>query len=405
MFWLVSAWIAAIVVGLLLIRMRRSTDTDDDVALDISFYKDQLTEIDRDLERGVLSQEDAERARTDISRKILKLDAQNPTIGTSDTSRAPLWVMALLAVVLLGGSFGVYNQLGQPGYNDVPLQLRKEFAQKRLEERPSQQDILDQLPASLGPNTPEGDYGQLVVKLRETTATRPNDLEGFELLARIETQLENFNEASRAKGRVIAIKGSEATANDYLDYAESLIIAANGYVSPSAEAALKEALNLDRENGGALYYTGLMMAQNDRPDLTFRIWRKLLNDGPNDAPWIAPIRSQMMDMAYLAGQHKYQLPPETTLRGPTSEDIEAASGMDAEDRNAMIQGMVAQLSDRLATQGGTAQEWARLINAYGVLGEIDQARAIVAEARTVFAANPQDLDLINAAADSIGLAQ
>ena len=79
--------------------------------------------------------------------------------------------------------------------------------------------------------------------------------------------------------------------------------------------------------------------------------------------------------------------------------------MDAEDRNAMIQGMVAQLSDRLATQGGTAQEWARLINAYGVLSEIDQARAIVAEARTVFAANPQDLDLINAAADAIGLAQ
>ena len=89
--------------------------------------------------------------------------------------------------------------------------------------------------------------------------------------------------------------------------------------------------------------------------------------------------------------------------GPTDEELDAAAQMSAEDRAAMIQDMVASLSARLANQGGTSEEWARLIRAHGVLGNADQARAIWEEAQMAFANDDAGLTLLRAAADDAGV--
>ena len=79
--------------------------------------------------------------------------------------------------------------------------------------------------------------------------------------------------------------------------------------------------------------------------------------------------------------------------------------MTPEERQQMIRGMVEGLSQRLATEGGTAQEWARLIGAYGVLGETGKARQIWAEARETFAGRAQALEVLRAAAARAGVAE
>ena len=63
------------------------------------------------------------------------------------------------------------------------------------------------------------------------------------------------------------------------------------------------------------------------------------------------------------------------------------------------------LAERLATEGGPPEEWARLISALGVLGDNDRAGAILDEARTVFGENENALAMINAAAASAGLGE
>lgn len=75
--------------------------------------------------------------------------------------------------------------------------------------------------------------------------------------------------------------------------------------------------------------------------------------------------------------------------------------MSPEDRQAMIEGMVANLQTRLDTQGGAPAEWARLIGAYRVLGREDEARVALAKARAAFAADPGAIDQINAAAEGL----
>ena len=77
--------------------------------------------------------------------------------------------------------------------------------------------------------------------------------------------------------------------------------------------------------------------------------------------------------------------------------------MTTEDRQEMIRGMVARLSDRLATEGGSAAEWAQLIGALGVLGQQDRAKAIYDEAKTRFAADAEALARLESAASMAGL--
>ncbi|HAM91711.1 MAG TPA: c-type cytochrome biogenesis protein CcmI, partial [Rhodobacteraceae bacterium] len=91
--------------------------------------------------------------------------------------------------------------------------------------------------------------------------------------------------------------------------------------------------------------------------------------------------------------------------GPSAADIEAADAMTPEDRKAMIAGMVAQLSQRLASEGGPATDWARLIDAHGVLNRPDQAAQIWLEAQQVFAGNPDALRVLLASARRAGVAQ
>jgi cytochrome c-type biogenesis protein CcmH len=403
-------WIATIVLafgmagllGLALLRGQRNTGPAE--SFDVQVYRDQLGEVDRDLQRGVISKEDAERLRTEISRRILSADAKatSETATTAQPNRLGYTVAALIGATLIGGSYWIYSQIGAPGYGDLGLATRLDMAEDARENRPSQQSAESQLPASDAAEI-QPEYADLVKRLRGAVAERPGDLQGHVLLARSEAAMGNYVAAYRAQERVLSIKGDRATAKDYADLADMMVLAAGGYVSPEAERALEAALSRDDQNGVARYYIGLMMAQTGRPDVAFRVWDGLLRRSPPDATWVPPILAQIEEMAQRAGVNDYQVPSVAASPGPTAEDLENAEDMSPEDRQQMIQGMVARLSDRLATEGGPPQDWARLISSLAVLGDEAQAIAIWNNAQEVFADNPDALEIVREGARAAGL--
>jgi len=109
------------------------------------------------------------------------------------------------------------------------------------------------------------------------------------------------------------------------------------------------------------------------------------------------------EVAQAAGVD-YALPADVAVPGPSAEEVEAAADMTPEAQGAMVQGMVEGLAERLATTGGSAGEWAQLVTALATLGEIDRARAILAEAEAVFAGKADDMGVIRAAAEAAGIA-
>lgn len=406
-FWIIIGVLAVLATAILATALLRKRHGEEPAAAyDLRVYRDQLREVERDLARGVLSEADAERVRAEVSRRILTADAalQKARQGQGQPVALSIAAAATSAMILLGGSLWLYQRMGAPGYGDLPQQLRIEQARVARTDRPGQATAEAQ--TAPAPAIPDSDipprYKDLVTRLRDTVTERPDDLQGQRLLARHEAVLGNFSAAHAAQAQVLRLLGDEARASDHTDYADMLILSAGGYVSPEAEAALAAALTRNPGDGSARYYWGLMQGQTGRPDQAFRIWARLLSESPPDAPWIPPIRAQIEDMAQRAGE-RFELPPgpgpdAAPLSGPDAADIAAAEQMSAQDRSEMVRGMVAQLSERLATEGGSPQEWARLIRALGVIGETDRARAIRDEALQVFATDAAATDLIRDAA-------
>ncbi|WP_271947770.1 c-type cytochrome biogenesis protein CcmI [Ruegeria faecimaris] len=403
-FWaliIATAVLIAVFLGISILRRRDTREPS--TAYDLQVYREQLASVDRDLARGVIADADAERVRTEISRRILAADAQMQSL--SEPQGPSKWISVtasiFVAAILVGGGSWIYLKLGAAGLPDQPLSLRLEMADALRTERPSQAEAEAATPPAPLPQLDES-YASLLGQLRETVSGRPDDLQGHILLAQHEANAGNFHAAYKAQQRVIELSGNTAPADAYSHLAEMMILATNGYISPEAEDALKQSLQRDPRHGPALYYLGQMMVQVGRPDIGYRIWVDALGSAPTNAPWATAIRAQMDDLAFRAGVFN-AAPMPAGNPGPGEDDIEAAASLTAQERQEMILGMVEQLSDRLATEGGSPEEWARLIGALGVVGDIDRATAIYAEAQSVFSDNDNALDILGAAAAQAGV--
>jgi cytochrome c-type biogenesis protein CcmH len=407
-FWIATGAFSALVVMVLMLAVLRPRKAAvPAAAYDLQVYRDQLKEVDKDVARGVLTEEEAQRARTEVSRRLLEADRALTAAKSVEarTSTIDRMILGAGLVATVAGAFAVYLQIGAPGYPDLPLATRVELVEEARATRPSQVEAEAEVPFREGV-APDPRREELVAQLREVMQERPDDPQGLSLLASNEAALGNFTAAHIAQTRLIELLGDQVTGFHFIDQAEMMILAAGGYVSPEAERALMRGLQLEPRNGTARYYVGLMYAQQGRPDLAFPIWRNLMAESTVDAPWLEPIRLQIEEVAFLAGIDVTlaELPQPSgpaPTRGPTAEDIEAAQGMSAGDQAAMIEGMVAGLAERLATEGGPPEDWARLINAQIVLGRTEDAQAVYDEARSVFADLPEALEMLEAAAAPI----
>lgn len=409
LFWMICGAMVLLVGAAIAMPLLRARFGDDDAApaaaYDLQVYRDQLREVERDLQRGVIGAEDAERLRREISRKILDADRRMAEAGSSGARAGWLGAAAVL-LLMLGGAVLLYQREGAPGLPDLPMAERLAAAQAVYDSRPSQAEAQAEAPP-LPQGEIDPDYEALIVELRAAVARTPDDPQGLELLATHEARLGNMEAAITAQRRLIEVQGSATTTADHIILAGLMTQAAGGLITPEAEAELAVALNMDPRNPQGRYMLGLLQAQNGRPDRAFPIWRDLLAEGPPDAPWIAPIRAAIMDLAWLAGEPDYT-PPEApagmpALPGPDADAMAMAEDMSPEDRQQMIAGMVAQLEARMAEQGGSPEEWARLISSHGVLGNGDRARAIWEEASQRFADQPEALAIVEAGARQAGL--
>ncbi len=366
MFWTVALLLSAGVLALFVQAMRRGRDEALAKAADLAVYRDQLDEVERDLKRGTLSAEEAERLRAEVGRRVLDLDrADREEAATAKAPIAP--VAVILALVVVAGTGLVYSSLGAPGYPDMALDDRIAALDARMATRPAQEARL----VELGQPRDAALDAQLATEL--AAASDPDALRAL------------FNERFET-GALQAL---------------ALVVEAQGYVAPEAEVQLRESLRRDASNEMARFLVGEMFLQGGRFDQAFSLWRPIAEDGNPDAPWVTQVRERIETVAQLAGVN-YTL-PESARRGPTGEDMAAAAEMTPEERQAMIEGMVAQLADRLATDGGDVEDWNRLIRSLAILERLPEAQTIYDEAKAKFQGRPAELSFLRLAAVETGL--
>ncbi len=402
LFWAIAGAMVATAAAVLLRAGLRPVPSEDSGRADMAVYRAQLSEAERDLARGIIGDVEADQLKTEIARRILDRDRLAHQTGASAVSGDGLVVPAVVIVALLAGAFGLYQRLGAAGFPDVPHDQRVENAEALRDGRPSQTEAeAEAAKTRPAPAVPSADYATLMDQLRAAVSARPDDIKGLRLLARNERALGNLPAAAAAQAQLVAALGVTVTADDIAALSDIYVNAAGGQVSPEAEAAIAATLKLDPQNGTARFYAGLLEAQTGRPDRAFVFWRDILENGPAEAPWVPYIRAQIAFLAAAAGVD--YTPPATT--GPDAADVTAAAGMSAADRAQMIAGMVDGLEARLAADGGSAEEWAQLLTALGVLRDTDRARAAWVKAQSALAGDKAGLEAVRAAADTAGVAE
>jgi cytochrome c-type biogenesis protein CcmH len=322
---------------------------------DLEVYRDQIAELTRDREAGLIAGAEAEAARLEVSRRLLAAAEQSQSGitarpgGTFRRRAAAVGVLAGLPALALG----LYLALGSPDLPGQPIASRAAA--------PVQNRGLD----------------TLVAQVEAHLAKNPEDGRGWEVVAPVYMRFGRFEDAVKARRNAIRLNG--ASADREADLGESLMALANGVVTDDAKAAFERAVALDPKVPKARFFLGVAAHQDGQGDKAVSIWRGLLSEAPPGSPWAAMVRETLarLEAGTAAGQPAASAP----APGPTADDVAAAGKMAPEDRSAMVRSMVERLAERLARDGSDVDGWLRLVRAYTVLGDRGKAIAAAADAR------------------------
>jgi cytochrome c-type biogenesis protein CcmH len=373
MIWLGFIILTLATLGFLLWPLLRAQrQAADRKAHDVTVYRAQLTEIDEELARGSLTANEAGAAKLEIQRRLLRADAaaEGKTIMASRQSVITGTIVVLLLVPVLGG--GIYLSIGRPQATQVDLAAMQQRAAQEAQIR--------------------AETERLIAQLRERLAAEPNRADGWLLLGRSLLAIDRADEAVPALDRVIALQPDETEA--YALRAEAQTLAADGSVTAPAQRDFRAVLERDPQHPGARYYLGLARLQEGDTRGAYDDWYGLAAESPADAPWLDVVQARLRELAPRLGIALAQAVPEPkpalqATPGPSREQMDAAQQMSAEDRNAMVRGMVDRLAERLQDNPNDADGWLRLARAREVLGEVDAAREAL---RRAVAVAPQRVD-------------
>jgi cytochrome c-type biogenesis protein CcmH len=333
---------------------------------EVTVYRDQLAEIDRDLATGLVGAAEAAAARVEISRRLLAADdAERAVVAAPSTGwRRGVAVMALAGLPVL--AVALYLPLGSPRLADFPLAGRVQTA--------SASQPLD----------------NLVAQVEAHLEKNPTDGRGWSVLAPVLEKIGRFDDAVKAYRNSIAYNGDGAERR--ADLGEAMAAAAGGVVTAEAKAEFERAVALDASDVKARFFLGLSAEQDGRPADAAAIWRAMLASAPAGAPWRGLVQASL---ARVGGG--------AAAPALSDDTIAAAKDMNETDRNAMIRGMVARLASRLQQDGSDVEGWLRLVRAYMVLGDRDKARQALADARQAVGSDAGRLQKLNEGLKDLGL--
>ncbi len=367
---LVPLAIAVLALALPLLR-RRSTDAAADSA--VAILENQLSELVRDEERGLIQPAEARAARVEIERRLLRAAGRvrSREFAAGRLGRA-LVLVALVAVPF--GAVALYARLGSPSQPDRP------FA-SRADER--------QGPAV----SPE--ILAMVANLEARLESDGDDAEGWLMLGRSRLALGRPEQAIEAYRRAVTLAPDDA--ETVAGLAEALMTHSRGVVTPEVQGLMRKLAALAPDDPRPRYFQGLAAAQAGDYNGALEQWRVLLAGAPADAPWRAQIEPSIREAAEALG-----LDPDPILalaRAPTAEEAAAAAmaALPPEERQAQVEAMVDRLQARLETEGGSADEWRRLGQARLVLGERDRAIQAYREALALAPDDPLAMKSLAAA--------
>lgn len=360
--------------------LRRAHRTATRAEFDLAVFRDQLAEIERDMERGLLDAKQAEAARLEIERRILA-SADEAERAARPSGKGRWAVVAAAAGAPIAAAI-MYLVLGAAGMPDAPLAARP-VSPEAAGSPSAEARLREQIP----------DLDAAVVRLEERLRREPDDQRGWLMLGRTYMVMERYNDAAAAFARANAADRDPRIATEE---AEALILANGSTVPPLALKILNEVIAADPREPRARYYIAVAKAQSGDLKGAAQEWTDLIALSPADAEWAPMVREQIAEAAKQLGvkpdsfapsaqaralRQEMPAPPAAVPQRQESVDHPPAGGTALPaGQEEMIRGMVERLAQRLKDNPDDAEGWRMLARSYEVLGQADKAKEALAKA-------------------------
>jgi cytochrome c-type biogenesis protein CcmH len=357
--WILLALMTGAAVMTVLWPLSRAVSLARQDGGDVTFYRDQLAEIARDEARGLMSGPEAEAARVEAGRRLIRATEAAPDPGAAMGEpalrrRRAASALALSVVPLVG--LTIYGALGSPELPSRPL---------------------------LSPATADArttDVATALARIETHLAQAPDDRRGWELVAPIYLRLGRYDDAARAFQASIRL-GADGP-DQLTGYGEALVSAGGGIVSADARSAFEHALAKDPSSAKAQFYLALAAEQDGDASRAREGYSGIVAAAPADAPYLPVVRARLAGLESKPG---------------------AGTETGAAEMRPQIEAMVGGLDGRLMEKGGSEAEWMRLVRSLVVLGRKDDARERLGRAKVALAGDPGAAERLDGLARGLGL--
>ncbi|HZU87782.1 MAG TPA: c-type cytochrome biogenesis protein CcmI [Stellaceae bacterium] len=340
-FWIVAALLLAAALAVLLRPLLRPAEPEAEEEPVAALFRRQLAELEADMAQGRLAAEEAERARAETTRRMLAEAERRrrpaPAAGRGDR----IWRFATavgLAGLVPAAALAVYYMVGAPA------------------------TIGGAAASAVGPHS-LAELQAAATRLEARVKQAPGDRDSRVMLARTLAALGRFEQAEDAFHQAIALAPNAPEL--HAELGEVLVLAAQGRVTPAAEAEFAKAPHDPR----ARYYEAAAAAQRGDVAGAKRALAALLADAPADAPWRKTVEQGLRALA-----------PAPQAAAATNSPSGRGAAAPAPPKAADPAAMVARLAARLERQPGDVAGWLMLARSYRVLGRDADALAALKRA-------------------------
>jgi cytochrome c-type biogenesis protein CcmH len=265
-FWVIAAFLVLAALFFLLPPLWSKNQRKDLLArdeLNVTIFKDQLAELERDLHAGLLTQEQYQTARHDLERNYARdaerTEEQSPTQSDYVVGRATA-VVIFIVLPVLAVSLYVLLGAGVRGLN--PEQVAAEQEQLMQAQGASKETLQE-----------------AVRRLQERIQSEPDNIENWVMLARSHYFLEEYAEASEAFAHASDLLKDEDP--DILaDYADAIAMASERNMLGKPYDLVRKALSINPQHEKSLWLAGVAAFQAQDLQSTLGYWEQLLKAFP-----------------------------------------------------------------------------------------------------------------------------
>ncbi len=359
-FWILATIVTLCALATLVYAVRgdrvnaQAGDADDAVR---AHYSAQLGEIEADTAAGRMDPGEAEAAKGELAREYMRLHGEAADAAPA-SGKLLHHAGFLVSLGIAAVAFGTYAMIGNPHMPASPLAGRTP-------------------PATAASMNVE----DAVQRVEAQLADNPDDARGWSVLGPIYMRMERYADAAQAYRKVLELL--PPTADAETDLAEALMMANGGSAQGEPLALLESAAARDPEHVRSRFYLAGEATRSGHYERALERWQNLLALSTGDEPWAA-VAERGVEAA-RAGMAGEPLPePPDVADAPSVAEAPAAPDVSDAERQEMIRGMVEGLSERLTAEGGSLEEWTRLVRSRLVLGEREKAQAAYDTAREAY---------------------